>query len=276
MPQERLYRTEGIVLREMDYAEADRILTLLTPGGKMTAIAHGIRRPTSRKVGHLGLFYRAQLLLARGRNLDVITQAESLEEFEGIRSDLLRFTYACYAGELMDRFAQEEEESAELYELLTHGLRWLAVERDLRLWMRYFELRLLAFTGYQPQLFACVACHRRLAPEKNYFSAEHGGLLCPECARNEPVARGVSVAAQKVLRYLQTHDDTAVRALRITETTHAEMESLLQTYIEYVLERELKSTEFLRRLRAELRAAEAMSGPSEATDEARASGSLTF
>ena len=75
MRRERLYRTEGIVLREMDYGEADRILTLLTPGGKLSAIARGIRRPTSRKVGHLGLFYRAQMMLARGRELDTITQA---------------------------------------------------------------------------------------------------------------------------------------------------------------------------------------------------------
>jgi DNA repair protein RecO (recombination protein O) len=259
--QERLYRTEGIVLREMDYAEADRILTLLTPGGKLAVLARGIRRATSRKVGHLGLFYRAQLMIARGRNLDIITQAESLEEFEGIRGDLLRFTYACYVAELVDRFAQEEEESVELYELLTHRLRWLAVEDDPRLWTRYFELRLLAYTGYQPQLFSCVACHRRIDAVTNYFVPGQGGMLCPECARDEPTARAVSVSAQKVLRYLQTHDAATVRTLRITEVTHAEMETLLQAYLEYVLERELKSPVFLRRLRSELRAVRPMVQP---------------
>lgn len=253
MRRERLYRTEAIVLRAMDYAEADRILTLLTPGGKLSALARGIRRPTSRKAGHLGLFYRAQLLLARGRNLDIITQAESLEEFEGLRGDLLRFTYACCAGELMDRFVQEEEASASLYDLMTQGLRWFATEHHLRLWMRYFELRLLSYAGYQPQLFVCLQCREDIRPVPNFFSAEEGGLLCDRCGRQHPRARSVSVNAQKVLRYLQTHSADDVRALRLQEATHVEIESLLQSYLEYVLERELKSVAFLRHLRTRAR-----------------------
>lgn len=255
-PQERLYRSECIVLREMDYAEADRILTLLTPNGKMSALAKGIRRPTSRKVGHLGLFYRAQVMLARGRNLDLITQAESLEEYEGLRGDLWRFTCACYVAELVERFAQEGEESQSLYDLLAQGLRWFADEDDLRLWMRYFETRLLHLAGYSPELYNCVECHARLQPEVNYFSAERGGLLCPRCGENLGARARVSVAAQKVLRYLQGHSADQVRALRLTDATQTEVEALLQGYLEYVLEREVKSVTFMRRLRAELRQAE--------------------
>ena len=256
MRREHLYRTEAIVLRERDYGEADRILTLLTRGGKVSAIAKGIRRATSRKVGHLGLFYRAQLLVARGRNLDIITQAESLEEYEGIRGDLPRFTYACLAAELMDRFAQEKEDSTDLYTLMVQGLRWFATEEDLRLWMRYFELRLLSLGGYRPELFSCVGCQEAIRPQVNFFSAEHGGLLCDKCGAQNTQAVAVSVNAQKVLRYLLTHEVAKVRSLHLQDATHAEVESLLQGYIEYTLERELKSVTFLRRLRRELRAAE--------------------
>ena len=251
--RERLYRTEGIVLREVDYAEADRILTLLTPGGKVSVLARGIRRATSRKVGHLGLFYRARLMLARGRNLDIVTQAESLEEFEGLRTDLLRFTYACYAGELLGLFAQEDEESEALYDLMTQGLRWFATEGDLRLWARFFELRLLSYAGYRPELFSCVGCHQAIQPVTNFFSAEQGGILCERCASRGPRSRSVSLSAQKVLRYLQTRDDAQVRALQLREATHVEIEALLQHYLEYILEREVRSLAFLRRLRRELR-----------------------
>ena len=256
MPKERLYRTEGIVLREMDYGEADRILTLLTPGGKLNALARGIRKPTSRKVGHLGLFYRSQLMVARGRNLDTITQAQSLEEFEGLRGDLLRFTFACYAGELVERFAQEGEDSAPLYELLTETLRHLAEEPDLRLWIRHFELRVLAYSGYQPELFVCVHCHEALQPQTNFFDPAQGGMLCQRCGQNQPRARAVSLNAQKVLRYLQAHDAGGVATVRVGRVTHTEIESLLHAYLEYTLERELKSVVFLQRLQRELRAAE--------------------
>jgi len=261
--QERLYRTEGIVLREMDYGEADRILTLLTPAGKLRAIAHGIRRPTSRKVGHLGLFYRAQVMLARGRNLDTITQAECLEEFEGIRGDLLRFTYACYVGELADRFAQQQEENDLLYKLVVRTLRQLADEPHLRTWVRYFELRLLSLSGYQPELFFCVKCRTDILPEDNFFSLEQGGLLCNRCGQSQPRARAVSVNAQKVLRYMQMHGPDQVRNIRISSTTHAEIESLLHSYLEYVLECELKSVAFLHRLRRELREVERASGSAQ-------------
>jgi len=254
--QERLYRTEGIVLREVDYAEVDRILTLLTPGGKLVALARGIRRPTSRKAGQLGLFYRAQLMLARGHNLDTITQAQCLEEFEGLRHDLLRFSYACYVAELAERFAQEGEENPALYELVTQTFRRLEQERDLRLWARYFELRLLDCCGYRPELFRCVACHEELRPETNFLYVVQGGLLCGRCGPSQAQAKAVSLNAQKVLRYLQTHGPAEVRALSLTEGTQGEIESLLQAYLEYTLERELQSAVFLRRLRRELRANE--------------------
>ncbi len=253
MRQERLYRTEAIVLRERDYAEADRILTLLTPNGKLTAIARGIRRAISRKAGQLILFARAQLLLARGRELDTITQAESLETYEGLRQDLVRFGYACYVGELVERLAQEEEENRPLYDLVNETLRHIAEGRDPRLWTRYFELRLLSLGGYRPELFTCVGCGRALAPETNFFSLEQGGLLCPTCGAANPRAKAVSVNAQKVLRYLQTHDEAEVAVLSLTPATHAEVEGLLQAYLEYTLERELRSATFLERLRRELR-----------------------
>lgn len=265
MAQSRIYRTEAIVLRQMDYAEADRILTLLTPKGKMSALAKGIRRVTSRKVGHLGLFYRADLVMARGRNMDIVSQAEGIDAYEGIRHDLLRFTYACYLAELVDRFTQEEEDSSALYDLMADGLEWLANEQDPRLWVRYFELRLLSASGYQPQLFHCIVCHAKLLPEGNLFDLEQGGLACPRCGLGLSQGRPVSLAAQKVLRYLLSHTPTEVRTLRLKPETHDEVEALLQRYIEHTLERELRSVVFLKRLRQELSEAQARAHDPPAT-----------
>ena len=254
MHQERLLRTEAIVLHALDYAEADRILTLLTPEGKLSALAKGVRRSTSRKAGHLGLFARVRLMLARGRNLYIITQAESIEEYPGLGADLLRFTHACYAGELVQRFAQEGEDIQPVYELFSDTLQRLATEDDLRLWTRYFELQLLSYFGYRPQLFACLGCQRDIQPVENCFSREQGGLLCAQCVAEDRLTTAVSVAAQKVLRFLQTRSPSEVARLRVGSATHGEVEALLQGYLEYVLERELKSVVFLQRIRRELRA----------------------
>jgi DNA repair protein RecO (recombination protein O) len=86
-----VYRTEGIVLKGYDFGEADRILTLYTPQlGKLRAVAKGMRRTKSRMGGHLDLFTRSNLLVARGRQLDIVTQAETIESFASMRTDLLR------------------------------------------------------------------------------------------------------------------------------------------------------------------------------------------
>ena len=254
MPRPRVYRREGIVLRQLDYGEADRILTIITPEGKVRALAKSVRRPTSRKSGHVGLFIRAQMMLAQGRNLDIVTQAESLEQFEGLRHDLERFAYASYVGELADRVSQEGEENPALYELLLITLRWLDVEDDLALGTRFLELRLLGVSGLQPELFACVSCRRTIEEETNYLSAEQGGVLCPRCAPGQSGAVALSVNVQKVLRYLQRHDVDDLRQLRIGPATHAELETLLLDYLEYTFERSFPSAAFLRRLRDELNA----------------------
>ena len=139
--RERTYRTEAIVMRRKDIGEADRILTLLTPGrGKLRAIAKGIRKPRSRKAGHLELFTRAKLLLATGRDLDIITQAEVVDAYRPVREELLRGAYAAYMIELLDRLTPDEQENPELYDLLSQGLEWAATARDLALAARAYEL----------------------------------------------------------------------------------------------------------------------------------------
>lgn len=247
----RVYRLEAIILKQMDYGEADRILTLLTPGGKVTALAKGIRRVTSRKAGQLGLFHRAELVMARGRNWDIVSQAQNIETYEGLRQDLFRFVYASCAAELVDQFVQEED-SAAFYELMAKGLAWLANEPDPRLWMCYFEVRLLILGGYQPQLHRCTVCGHEVRPEVNWFDAEHGGIVCPRCAPEAPQARPVSLGAQKVLRYLLTRTPEEIRGLTLKPETQDEVEALLEGYLEYTLERDLRSAAVLKRLRQKI------------------------
>lgn len=253
MSASRVYRTEAVVLRGVDYGEADRILTFLTPRGRISAIAHGVRRATSRKGAHLELLMRSDLVLARGRNLDVVTQAETLEHYEGLRSDLLRFTHGCYLGELMIRFAQEDEPNAALYDLAVQALRWFSEGKDLSLWARYFEACLLRIVGYQPEMYHCVRCTEPVKAAVNGFSIAQGGVLCGECRSAAPRALDISLGAQKVLRYLFTHSEQDVARLRVKAKTVAELEDLLQRYLEYVLEQQVSSVEFLKRLRRELR-----------------------
>jgi hypothetical protein len=152
-------------------------------------------------------------------------------------------------AELVDRFTEEHIENTPLYQLLLAALGALSRGRDLDLELRAFELHLLRLVGYQPQLFHCVACSRPLEPGRNAFSAAAGGVLCPGCGLGESLRREVSLDALKVLRFLQTNDFAAFARLRVGPTLNEELEALLGEYIRYLLERNLKSAEFLQTLR---------------------------
>jgi DNA repair protein RecO (recombination protein O) len=252
--RERSYRTEGIVLRRIDFGEADRLLTLFTREyGKLRAVAKGARKPQSRKTGHVELFMRTRFQVARGRDLDIITQAEMIESYAPLRHNLVRTTYAAYAVELLDRFTAEEDQNLNLYNLLSGVLGWMAIHRDLRLVARFYELRLLSFVGFQPQLFRCQGSGEEIREEDQYFSAELGGLLSPGARSADPHAMEISAVAVKVLRYLQTRPWDTIRVLQLRPALHRELEGVMFHYLTYMLERNLSSVDFLHRLRREAR-----------------------
>lgn len=248
----RTYRTEALVLKGYNYGEADRILTLFTPHiGKVRSIAKGVRRAKSRKSGHLDLFTRSSLLLARGRELDVVTQAETVETFGGMRTDLWRASQAHYVAELVDRFSAERMPNYPLYSLTVSTFRRLATLNSVDLAVRSFEVQLLQVTGYRPQLRRCVNCDSKVEPVINRFSVKLGGILCPPCSGVDSAAPPIGVDALKALRYLQTNEEVLLRADGVGEDVHRELERRLQEYITYHIESQPRSTGFLDRLRAE-------------------------
>jgi len=256
--RERVYQTEAIVLRRTDFGEADRLLTVFTPGrGKLRLVAKGARKPSSRKSGHVELFSYGRFLVAVGRELDIVTQAETLEPFLPVREDLLRTTYAYYVAELADAFTAEHDENRPLFDLLKSVFAWLGSTDDLSLVARYYELHLLALVGYQPQLFICGECKKPLQPEPNYLSAADGSVFCHKCGYDRVGMTELSVNALKVLRFLQTRDWETCRLLRLSPESQAEIELTMNHYITYHLERKLKSLEFLHRLRRQMGVEEA-------------------
>jgi DNA repair protein RecO (recombination protein O) len=255
--RQRLYRTEAIILRRSDLGEADRLLTLLTPDrGKLRAIAKGARKIASRKSGHVELFNRVSLLIARGRGeFDIVSQVETIEPSRALREDLARSTYAHYAAELIDRFAEEGTSQPELFELLAGALGWFSTATDLALTARYFELKLLTLGGFQPQLFHCAARGEPLeeiqGDESYGWSPGDGGALCPLHAADRRDILRLSLGALKVLRHAMRSDYRSFAPLQVREPVASEVERAMQRYLSYVLERKLKSVEFINVLRRE-------------------------
>lgn len=253
--RERVRSTRALILRRRDLHDADRVLTVLTPGeGKLELIAKGVRKTSSRKAGHVEPFVHAALTLAQGSTWDLITEAQTVESFRHLRANLEAIAAANYIGELVDAFTGEGEDAHAIWDLTLEALRILdeAASRNgtpanLLPW---FALHLLSLTGFQPQFFRCLACDQELEPTLNFLALSEGGVLCPRCVAQRNDVEALDVDTLKVLRFFQSRPWTVVAQVTVRPTILRRMENILHRYLIFVLERQMRSTHFLRRLTA--------------------------
>ncbi|HLC23378.1 MAG TPA: DNA repair protein RecO [Dehalococcoidia bacterium] len=259
MSAPRSYRTEAIVLRRTEFGEADRIVTFYTPEyGKLKAIAKGVRKPRSKLSGLVELFTHSTLLLSHGHNLDIVSQGEAIHPFVPLKNDLNRSGCAFYVVELVSRFTVEHQENAPVFDLLLATLVELCQTSNMDMLLRCFEADLLQCLGYRPNLHRCITCNSLLRPVANSFSPSGGGIICPACAGTEPVARPISANAIKVLRLLQNNDYAAICRVNMGKPLASEVEHVLRSYIEYLLERKVHSASWLDKLRHDARLSTAL------------------
>ena len=247
----RSFRASAVVLRHSDWGEADRLLTLYTrEQGMIRALAKGARKVTSRKAGHLQPFTHVTVQLAKGRDLLIVTQAETVNAFLPLHDDLMKTGHAAYAIELLLRFSYEDEgANPAIFRLLVETLERLEKEEDAWLPIRYYEMRFLDAVGFRPQLFECVNCGREIRPEDQFFSFLAGGVVCPRCGEGVPNLGRISLETLKYLRHFQRSSYKDASRARPGLETQKEAEQLMQGYFTYLLERDLNTPGFLKKVR---------------------------
>jgi DNA repair protein RecO (recombination protein O) len=251
MPIPRRYTTEAIVLSRFDYGEADRILTLITPaGGKIKAIAKGIRRPTSRIGGSLEPFAELRLALAHGRTFDVVTQVEVLHPWLRMRDDLVSFGTASYVAELANGTLEERHASERVYLLLKRAYEILDAGMAPGRVARWFEMHLADELGVRPDVDRCVECGRLLAAEERYrWVPPLGGVLCERCPGPPYERVELSLDGLKLLKAYQRMDVEALAGLRVRPEVEREVERGMREFLAYSLDRAPKSLAFLDEVR---------------------------
>jgi DNA repair protein RecO (recombination protein O) len=247
----RSFRASAVVLRHADWGEADRLLTLFTrERGKVRALAKGARKIVSRKAGHLQPFTQIVIQLAKGRDLLIVTQVETVNAFLPLHDDLLKTSHAAYVVELLLRFSYEDEgANPAIFRLLVETLKRIEAEDDAWLAVRYYEMRLLDAVGFRPQLFECVNCGRAILAEDQFFSFTAGGVICPRCGQGLPNLAGISVETLKYLRHFQRSNYKDASRANPSLEIKKEAEVLMQGYFTYLLERELNTPGFIKRVK---------------------------
>src|SRR3954469_115496 len=244
--REHLYKSEAVIIKRMNLGEADRILTIFTPNfGKLRVVAKGVRKVPSRLAGHVELFTRSQMLLARGRNLDIVTQSETIDPYRPLHEDLGRVAHTYYVAEMLDKLMPDALENYPSYKLLVDALELLSTDSDPDKVIRWYEMQLLNYLGYAPELTHCVECQSELEPVVNSFIPALGGVVCPAC-RRIGVGREISVNALKIMRLMQRDPYSSVARVRISPDLHNELQGITQAHITQILEADLRSTQFIK------------------------------
>lgn len=248
----RSFRASAVVLRHADWGEADRLLTLYTrEQGMVRAIAKGARKVTSRKAGHLQPFTHITVQLAKGRDLLIVTQVETINAFLPLHDDLLKTSHAAYVVELLLRFSYEDEgANPAIFRLLVETLGRIEAEEDAWLAVRYYEMRLLDAVGFRPQLFECANCSREIRAEDQFFSFTAGGVICPRCGEGLRNLSKISLEALKYLRHFQRSSYRDASRAHPGIEVKKEAETLMQGYFTYLLERELNTPGFIKRVKS--------------------------
>lgn len=238
MSRGTIHRDDAVVLRTYKLGEADRIVVLLTRGrGKVRAVAKGVRKTKSKFGARLEPTSHVAVQLYEGRELDIVTQAESIDQFRHVREDLDRFARASAMLETADQLAQEGEVNPRLHQMLVGALRTLDTS-DSPLVVPGFFWKVLALEGYRPEVDVCVQCGDD--GPLVAFDVESGGLLCRSCRRGQ----AVSPEAVDLLRKILGGRLNEALAAPPSPATH-EVDHLATRAVEHHLERRLRSVTVL-------------------------------
>lgn len=240
-----LVKTQGIVLKVVNMGEADKIITLFTDSlGKISAIAHGARKPKSKFMSSTQVFAYCEYVLYTGKNLYTVNQSEIIESFSSCLDDLYSLTYCSYMLELTDALTQNGESNTELFMLLLKCMYLMNLDDlDRELLVRAFELKAVSISGYMPSLDRCSVCGEN--GNFNRFSIKLGGVICDRCLESDRSSMAVHPASINVMKYLLNVDIEKVRKIKVPADVKKEMKKILKNYIEYYLERNFRSLDFL-------------------------------
>lgn len=242
-----LNKWEGVILRSFPYGESHKVVTLFTKeAGKMTVMARGAKKPTSRLASITQPFTHGLFLIRTGKGMGTLEQGEPLESTRHIRENLEATAYASYIVELIDRLTESDERVNGVYELLLDALHSLHEEFDPEAVALFVEWKMLPIAGIYPILHQCAHCG---ATEGEFaFSFQAIGFLCHRCFHTDPYIIRLSPTQLKLIRTFYTVPLHRVSNLTLKPHTKKFMRNIVRTVYDEQVGLRLKSRTFLEQL----------------------------
>ena len=242
--------TQALVLREVNYKESDKILTVLTrDNGKMTLSARGCRKKGSAIAAASQLLVWSEMTLYEYQGRWAVKEANTDRDFSGMRTDLEKLALSCYFAEMAELLTVEDVPAPELLSLLLNSLHALdKMDKPAALVKAAFEWKAMCLAGYEPILEACAICGEE--PEQPRFNLTEGVLHCLPC--REEVGEGISMpltaAALSAMRHVAYGDPKRLFSFQLDEDSLRQMGDICEAYVLTQLERGFHTLDFYKRM----------------------------
>ncbi len=247
-----LYRTEGIVIKNIEYGEADKIATIYTKDyGKVQAMAKGVRKTKSRFGSSLEILTDAIFLLYQGRNIDTVSQTEIVESFFPTSKEVIKFAFATHCAEIVNKLTEEREANITLFNLLKIVLHYLRETKDPKLLTLSFQWKVISILGYKPSFDLCCRCNKGVEDQKigGYFSIKDGGIICQNCvSKDNRDYRQISNYFIRLVKKILITPLATISKHTIPEGRVEELEEITELYLAYHAEKGFKTNDFLKYL----------------------------
>lgn len=178
--------TNAINLKSYNLSESDKIIVMYSKeNGLIKGVAKGCKKPKSKLGARMDLLVANELMLYKGKNLDTICEAKSINTFKNNRQDIDKLLYSTYVSEIVNNFGVENDPcSCEIYNLLYKALDKISnakSKKDVLIGVIKFQLKMMEIAGFGVELDSCLCCREQILNSNMYFSSKMGGVVCEEC-----------------------------------------------------------------------------------------------
>lgn len=243
--------SDGIILKKQNLRETSLILTLLTKDfGKISGIMKGARGPKAAIGNNPQVFSLNNIVFYERKrgNLNSISQCDLKDFFEPIRNDLEKTVYADYFLELVDSVIIEGDVNKDVYDLLLNSLMLLSKPASAKRVTRIFEIKLMDMSGFMPEFKECLSCGKPIQQDTK-FSLRLGGLLCDNCQTKDRNSIKLSKGTVNFIERVRRSPFGLVSRIKVSQNVGKELEHFLRRFVDYHIQRELKTVEFLKKIR---------------------------
>lgn len=242
-------KTTGIVIKEVNTGEADKIVTIFSGSkGKISGAAKGARRPKSRLVAGAQLLCYSEFVLFKGKDIYSVNSCDVIEPFYNIRNDLVRLTYAAHMTEIINDVIQENQPATKVLQLFLNSLYMLSkTDKSPLQVVRIFELRLLSIIGYAPSVNSCTNCGSNLI-HNMLFSFDKCGFICGDCVTKDKGAIHISEGTAKALNYIVYSKMNNLFNFEVSDNVLEELGRISKRFVKDRLEKDYRKLDFLKTL----------------------------